>query len=112
MLLRIYIGESDRWKHQALYEALVLKAREMHLAGATVLRGPMGFGKSSRLHTAKILRLSMDLPLVIEIVDTEEKLRSFLPVLDEMITGGLVTLEKVTVIDYRAASETPQPPVS
>lgn len=71
MLLRIFIGESDRWHHQSLYEALVLKAREMHLAGATVLRGPMGFGKSSRLHTAKILRLSMDLPMVIEIVDTE-----------------------------------------
>ncbi len=74
MLLRIFIGESARWKHQPLYEAIVLKAREMHLAGATVLRGPMGFGKSSRLHTAKILRLSFDLPLVIEIVDTEEKL--------------------------------------
>ena len=105
MLLRIFIGESDRWKHQPLYEALVLKAREMHLAGATVLRGPMGFGKSSRLHTSKILRLSMDLPLVIEIVDTEEKLKDFLPVLDEMMKGGLVTLEKVRVIDYRAASE-------
>ena len=105
MLLRIFIGESDRWHHQPLYEALVLKAREMQLAGATVLRGPMGFGKSSRLHTAKILRLSMDLPLVIEIVDTEEKLNGFLPVLDEMMKGGLVTLEKVRVIDYRATSE-------
>ena len=104
-LLRIFIGESDRWKHQSLYEAIVLKAREMHLAGATVLRGPMGFGKSSRLHTAKILRLSMDLPLVIEIVDTEEKIQGFLPLLDEMIKGGLVTLEKVRVIDYRG-----QPP--
>jgi PII-like signaling protein len=83
----------------------VLKAREMHLAGATVLRGPMGFGKSSRLHTAKILRLSMDLPLVIEIVDSEEKINSFLPVLDEMMGGGLVTLEKVRVIDYRADVE-------
>src|ERR1051326_7852316 len=101
-LLRIFLGESDRWKHQPLYEAIVLKAREMHLAGATVLRGPMGFGKSSRLHTAKILRLSMDLPLVIEIVDSEEKIRAFLPVLDGMMKGGLVTLEKVTVIDYRA----------
>ena len=100
-LLRIFIGESDRWKHQALYEAIVLKAREMHLAGATVLRGPMGFGKSSRLHTAKVLRLSMDLPIVIEIVDTEEKIQGFLPLLDEMIKGGLVTLEKVRVIDYR-----------
>lgn len=102
VLLRIFIGESDRWHHQPLYEALVLKARELHLAGATVLRGPMGFGKSSRLHTAKILRISMDLPLVIEIVDAEEKINTFLPVLDEMMKGGLVTLEKVRVIDYRA----------
>jgi len=101
VLLRIFIGESDRWKHQPLYEALVLKAREMHLAGATVLRGPMGFGKSSRLHTAKILRLSMDLPMIIEIVDSEEKIQSFLPILDEMMKGGLVTLEKVRVIHYR-----------
>src|SRR2546426_10262599 len=101
MLLRIFIGESDRWHHQSLYEALVLKAREMHLAGATVFRGPMGFGKSSRLHTAKILRLSMDLPVVIEIVDTEEKINSFLPVLDGMMQGGLVTLEKVRVLEYR-----------
>jgi hypothetical protein len=107
VLLRIFIGESDRWHHQPLYEALVLKAREMHLAGATVLRGPMGFGKSSRLHTAKILRLSMDLPLVIEIVDAEEKINTFLPVLDEMMKGGLVTLEKARVIDYRAAPESP-----
>jgi len=102
MLLRIFIGESDRWEHKPLYEAIVLKARELHLAGATVLRGPMGFGKSSRLHTAKILRLSMDLPLVIEIVDSEEKINAFLPVLDKMVKGGLVTLEKVRVIDYRA----------
>jgi uncharacterized protein len=102
LLLRIFIGESDRWEHQPLYEAIVLKARELHLAGATVLRGPMGFGKSSRLHTAKILRLSMDLPLVIEIVDSEEKLNAFLPILDQMMQGGLVTLEKVRVIDYRA----------
>jgi PII-like signaling protein len=107
MLLRIFIGESDRWKHQPLYEAIVLKARELHLAGATVLRGAMGFGKSSRLHTTKILRLSMDLPLVIEIVDSEEKLNAFLPVLDEMMKGGLVTLEKVRVIDYRADPNLP-----
>ena len=105
MLLRIFIGESDRWKHQPLYEALVLKAREMHLAGATVLRGPMGFGKNSLLHTSKILRLSFDLPLVIEIVDIEDKINSFLPVLDEMMTAGLVTLEKVRVIHYRAEGE-------
>jgi PII-like signaling protein len=107
-LLRIFIGESDRWNHQPLYEALVLRAREMHLAGATVLRGPMGFGKSSRLHTAKILRLSMDLPLVIEIVDSEEKIESFLPILDEMLQGGLVTLEQVRVIDYRAEVKEPE----
>ena len=101
VLLRIYIGESDRWKSQPLYEAIVLAAREMHLAGATVLRGPMGFGKSSRLHTAKILRLSMDLPLVIEIVDSEEKIQGFLPRLDEMVQGGLVTMEKVIVLEYK-----------
>ena len=102
VLLRIFIGESDRWEHQPLYEAIVLKAREMHMAGATVLRGPMGFGKTSRLHTAKILRLSMDLPLIIEIVDSEEKVNTFLPVLDAMMGGGLVTLEKAKVIEYRA----------
>jgi PII-like signaling protein len=109
MLLRIFIGESDRWRHQPLYEAIVLKARELHLAGATVLRGPMGFGKSSRLHTAKILRLSMDLPLVIELVDSEEKIQAFLPVLDEMMKGGLVTLEKVRVVHYRADPEQETP---
>src|SRR5437588_8817973 len=105
LLLRIFIGESDRWEHKPLYEAIVLKARELHLAGATVLRGPMGFGKSSRLHTAKILRLSMDLPLVIEIVDAEEKIQGFLPILNEMVQGGLVTLEKVRVIDYRGGQD-------
>ena len=102
ILLRIFIGESDRWDHKPLYEAIVLKARELHLAGATVLRGPMGFGKASRLHTAKIVRLSMDLPLVIEIVDSEEKINAFLPTLETMIGGGLVTLEKVTVLHYRS----------
>jgi len=107
ILLRIYIGESDRWQHRPLYEAIVLAAREAHLAGATVLRGPMGFGKSSRLHTAKILRLSEDLPLVIEIVDSEENIRAFLPQLDQMVGGGLVTLEKVTVVHY---SEGKPPP--
>jgi uncharacterized protein len=101
MLLRIFIGESDRWNHKPLYEAIVLKAREMHLGGATVLRGPMGFGKSSRMHTAKILRLSMDLPIVIEIVDSEEKIQAFLPALEEMMSGGMVTLERVQVIKYR-----------
>src|SRR5262249_40133007 len=109
MLLRIFIGESDRWQHKPLYEAIVLKARELHLAGATVLRGPMGFGKSSRLHTAKILRLSMDLPVVIELIDSEQKRNAFLPILDEMIKGGLVTLEKVKVIEYRGASDSASP---
>ncbi len=98
--LRIYLGESDRWEHQPLYEAIVLKAREANLAGATVLRGPMGFGQSSRLHTAKILRLSTDLPLVIEIVDAEDKINALLPTLEKMMGGGLVTLEKVKVIHY------------
>jgi uncharacterized protein len=107
VLLRIFVGESDRYAHHPLYEAIVLKARELHLAGATVLRGPMGFGKSSRLHTAKILRLSTDLPLVIEIVDSEAKVHSFLPELDRMMGGGLVTLEKVKVIEYRSG---PPPP--
>ncbi len=106
-LLRIFIGEDDRWKHQPLYEALVLKAREEGLAGATVLRGPMGFGRASRLHTAKILRLSEDLPVVIEIVDETEKINKFLACLQEMIQGGLVTLEDVKVIHYRSPQTTP-----
>ena len=110
VLLRIFIGESDRWQHRPLYEAIVLKARECQLAGATVLRGPMGFGKSSRLHTAKILRLSMDLPLVIEIVDSDAKIQAFLPALDEMLQGGLVTLEPVKVVDYRAQALASSPP--
>jgi hypothetical protein len=100
VLLRIFLGENDRYGHQPLYEAIVLKAREMHLGGATVLRGSMGFGHSSRLHTAKILRLSEDLPLVIEIVDSQEKIDAFLPVLDSMMGSGLVTLEKATVLHY------------
>jgi hypothetical protein len=101
-LLRVFIGESDKWHGQPLYEAIVLKARELHLAGATVLRGPMGFGANSRLHTAKILRLSEDLPMVIEIVDAKEKIDELLSHIDEMVTEGLVTLEKVQVIKYRA----------
>jgi PII-like signaling protein len=101
ILLRIFIGEADRWEGRPLYEAIVLKAREMHLGGATVLRGPMGFGKTSMVHTAKSFQLSMDLPLIIEIVDSEEKINSFLPLLDGMITGGLVTMEKVKVLHYR-----------
>ena len=101
VLLRIFIGEADRHEGHPLHEAIVLKARELHLAGATVLRGAIGFGKSSRLHTSKILRLSADLPLVIEIVDSEENIQAFLPVLDTMMGGGLVTLEKVRVLHYR-----------
>jgi PII-like signaling protein len=107
-LLRIFIGESDRWHRQPLYEAIVLKARELGLAGATVLRGPMGFGASSHLHTAKILRLSMDLPMVIEIVDAEEKINLLLPHLDEMVTEGLVTIEDVRVLKYRADQSKPR----
>jgi uncharacterized protein len=102
VLLRIFIGESDRHQHRPLYEAIVLKARELQLAGATVLRGPMGFGKSSHLHTAKILRLSMDLPIVIEIVDSEVKVNAFLPVLDEMMGGGLITIERAKVVRYES----------
>jgi PII-like signaling protein len=100
MLLRIYFGENDRHDRLPLYEAIVLKARELHLGGATVLRGPMGFGHSSRLHTAKILRLSEDLPIIVEIVDSEAKINEFLPVLDTMMTSGLVTLERVQVLHY------------
>ena len=100
VLLRIFLGEADKFRGKPLYEAIVLKAREMHLAGATVLRGPMGFGHSSRLHTAKILRLSEDLPLLIEIVDSEEKIDAFLPELEIMMGSGLVTLEKVKVLRY------------
>jgi len=101
MLLRIFVGETDQYKGKALYEQIVLKAREMNLAGATVVRGIMGFGADSRLHTAKLLRLSEDLPIIIEIVDTEEKLNGIIPFLDEVVTEGLITLEKVRVIKYR-----------
>jgi len=103
-LLRIFVGESDRYGHHPLYEAIVLKAREQGLAGATVLRGLMGFGKHSILHTAKILRLSEDLPMIVEIVDSREKVENFLPLLDEMISDGLVTLERVKVIHYKATA--------
>jgi PII-like signaling protein len=101
-LLRIFVGESDRHGHHPLYEAIVLKAREAGLAGATVLRGVMGYGKNSILHTTKILRLSEDMPMVIEIVDSLEKIEKFLPLLDQMIADGLVTLETVRVIHYKA----------
>ncbi len=100
MLLRIFFGEDDKFQGRPLYETLVMAAREAQLAGATVLRGPMGFGHSSRIHTAKILRLSENLPMIIEIVDTEEKIKAFLPTLDAMKPSGLVTLEKVQVLQY------------
>jgi hypothetical protein len=100
ILLRIFFGEEDRANRLPLYEAIVLKAREMHMAGATVLRGSVGYGHSTRLHTTKILRLAEDLPLVVEIVDTQEKIDQFLPVLDRMMTSGLVTIEKVQVLQY------------
>jgi len=102
MLLRVFIGEDDKFRGRPLYEAIVMAARDAKLAGATVLRGPMGFGRSSRLHTTKILRLSGDLPLVIEIVDTEAAIKAFLPSLDTMMGSGLVTLEKVQVLQYGA----------
>jgi uncharacterized protein len=100
VLLRIFIGEDDQFQGSPLYEEIVMKAREQHLAGATVLRGPMGFGKSSRLHTTKILRLSEDLPLVIEIVESEDNINRFLPMLDGMMSSGLITMEKVQVLQY------------
>jgi len=100
VLLRIFIGEDDKAGHRPLYEAIVLKAREMGLAGATVLRGPMGFGHSSMLHTAKILRLSEDLPMVIEIVDAEDKIKAFLATIEPIMGAGLVTLERVQVLRY------------
>ena len=100
MLLRIFLGESDKCGLRPLYEEIVLKAREAHLAGATVLRGPMGFGHSSRLHTAKILRLSEDLPMVIEIVDAEDKIRAFLDQIEPIMGAGLITLERVQVLRY------------
>jgi PII-like signaling protein len=109
VLLRIFIGESDREKgrDRPLYETLVRRAREAHLAGATVLKGPMGFGRHSRMHTAKLLALSTDLPVVIEIADAEEKIQSFMPVVDELVREGLVTLEAVRIIKYTAPGDVP-----
>ena len=100
-LLRIFIGEDDTYNGTPLYEAIVLKARELNLAGATVVRGIMGFGANSHLHTAKILRLSEDLPLIIEIVDTEEKIQTILPFLDATVKEGLITFEKIKIFKYR-----------
>lgn len=110
VLLRIFMGESDRWGHHPLFESIVMSARKQHLAGATVLRGPMGYGRSSRVHTAKLIDLSADLPIVVEIVDSEENIASFLPILDEMLTtsSGLVTLEKVQTLRY---GDTPIAPI-
>ena len=107
VLLRIFFGEDDKFGGLPLYEAIVLKAREMHLGGATVLRGPVGFGHSSRIHTTKLLRLSQDLPMVVEIVDSQEKIDAFLPTLDEMMSSGLVTLEKVQVLQYGTSNKAP-----
>ncbi len=104
-LLRVFIGEQDKWKGLPLYEAIVNLARKEHLAGATVVKGCMGFGCKSHMHTAKLERLSEDLPMVIEIVDSEEKIVAFLPHLDEMVAEGLITLEKVNVIMYRAGKD-------
>jgi PII-like signaling protein len=106
-LLRVLIGESDRWHSRPLHEAIVVKARELGLAGATVTRGVMGFGADSRMHTTKILRLSEDLPIIIEIVDSREKIDLLMPHIDEMVTEGLVTLERVQVIKYRASQKPP-----
>jgi PII-like signaling protein len=100
-LLRIFIGESDSWHGKPLYEAIILKSREMGIAGATMLRGMMGYGAASRIHTAKILRLSEDLPIVIEIVDSADKIDTLLPLIDEMVDEGMITLERVRVIKYR-----------
>lgn len=105
VLLRIFFGEDDKADGLPLYEAIVLKAREMHLAGATVLRGAMGFGHSSRIHTTKILRLSQDLPIIVEIVDGEDKINAFVTVLDNMMTSGLVTTERVQVLQYGAGKQ-------
>jgi hypothetical protein len=104
-LLRVYIGESDTWDGKPLYEEIILKARAMGIAGATMVRGLMGYGAASRIHTAKILRLSEDLPVVIEIVDSSEKISSFLPLMEQMVDGGLVTLENVRVLQYRTSKE-------
>ncbi len=109
LLLRIFIGENDRFDSHPLYELIVLKAREQGLAGATVLRGPMGFGHSSRVHTAKILRLSEDLPIVVEIIDSEEKINSFLPSLEGIVKGGLISLEEVQILRYGPDQPEPRP---
>jgi PII-like signaling protein len=100
VLLRIYVTEGMKWEHKPLYEAIVMRARKHGLGGATVLRGPMGYGRSTEMHTAKILDLSVDLPILIELVESEDKINGFLPALEEMLPGGLATLEKVRVLQY------------
>jgi PII-like signaling protein len=104
-LLRIYVGETDRWEGRPLYEAIVHEARREGLAGATVLRGLMGFGRHSRVHTASVLRLSQDLPVVIEIADAVDKIEAFLPIVDRMVTEGMVTVRKIRVLQYRGGSD-------
>jgi PII-like signaling protein len=111
-LLRIFIGEADRWHGKPAHEAIVLKAKEAGLAGATVLRGVIGFGAHSRLHTYKILRLSEDLPIVIEIVDAQEKIDAFIPQIDEIVQEGMITMESIRVIKYRAGTAPPAPPAT
>ena len=102
-LLRLFIGEHDRWDGKPLYEAIVLRARAEGMAGATVLRGIEGFGAASRVHTSRLLELSSDLPIVVELVDTEDKIERILPVFDEMVGDGMMTLETVHIVTYRAA---------
>jgi uncharacterized protein len=109
MLLRVFIGENDKYQGRPLYEQIVLKARELNMAGATVLRGILGFGAHSRLHSAKLLDLSEDLPVVVEIVDVEENINKLLPFIDLAVTEGLVTLEKARVIKYRAKEQKIEP---
>jgi PII-like signaling protein len=109
VLLRIFFGENDKFHRLPLHEAIVLKAREMHLAGATVLRGHIGFGHSSRIHASKVLRLSQDLPVVVEIIDSQEKIDAFLPVLDGMMSSGLITLERAEVLQYGTEETRPAP---
>jgi uncharacterized protein len=106
-LMRVFIGESDRYQGKPLYEALLERFRKKGLAGATVLRGVAGFGASSKVHTDKVLRLSLDLPMIIEVVETEERIQAILPDLDEMIGGGLITLERAKVIMYRPGNARP-----
>ena len=107
-LLRIFLGEGDEFEHRPLYRAIVLKARKLNLAGATVLRGPMGYGRSSHLHNANILRLSFDLPIIVEVLDQTSKIEAFLPELQKMMQGGLITIEKAHVFRYPNTKTTPQ----